>query len=115
MNLSFTEYCEQYNLDIATLPKCTNRARASLDKAHGAVRRTNAMRIGQLCARIEGDSKVDVFQITAAADNGDETTYTLVPCVEDGETLTMTHSQVIEQLRPITKWSSTAKKGGAAV
>jgi len=119
LNLSFKEYCEEYGLPADTTPKCTNRARASLAKAHAAVRRTHAMRMGQMCVVVGGDSIATVLQITAASGEGEETQYTLQkvagndPELMDDE-YTWTHQAIIDRTKPINRWSASAKKAAAA-
>lgn len=120
LNLSFKEYCEEYKLDPETTPKCTNRARASLSKAHAAVRRTHAMRIGQMCVEVKGDDVATVFQISGAEGDGDETQYKLSivvtndPELKGKDAISLTHEVILERTKPINKWSASAKKGDGA-
>jgi hypothetical protein len=119
MNLSFEEYVAEYGLD-PKMAKCTNRARASLKAAHNAVRRTHAMRIGQMCVAIGGDTLASVFKIESAEGEGEGTKYTCAIVVsndkahEGAASVQWTHAEIIAKTKPINRWSASAKKAETA-
>lgn len=120
LDTSFQVYVDEYNYP-ADGPKMSARALAALAKAHNAVRRAHALKLDQLCVDVEGDSAVALLRITKhEGGEGAKAQYqlTVVTATEGskyniGDTVSLSHKDIVNSTQTVGRWSATQRKLGA--